>query len=217
MNKVSAAIANRANKIAIIPKIKSLSKILLIASSLLATSAMAVLVHPKADRTSGAADAASDQADQRHVLINWDVFKTIISYVEGSVNFKVAQPVTVGVKAGAWFYGGTDDDGDDYGSSGRVWNVAVKMTYAFNHHVMQSGWLVSPYVGYAHSAAGTGLLAADESSSISVGVPFLYQWMWNSGFNMQLGAGPSYSKIKMGQGSFQGAGLTASYSLGFAF
>lgn len=181
-------------------------------------AAQAALVHPKADRAPAAADHASDQADMRRFNLQWDVLKTVFGYVSGSANFKVAQAVAVGLGAGTWMYGDTNTDtGESHDGFGHIWDLTARMSYAFNGHVMQSGWLLSPFIGYAHASTKDLNGQAEDDHGLTIGVPFYYQWMWDSGFNMQLGIGPAYSDIRTGSASFKGAGLTGGFTLGYAF
>ena len=195
------------------------SLMLMSIAGLFSQAAQAELVHPKADRAPAAADHASDQADQRVVNIKWNALSTLVGYLSGSVNVKVSQPITVGIRAGSFMYGEDGTDKDDRAPQfGDIWDIAATMSYAFNHHVMQSGWLVSPYVGFAR-AKYTAIIDDTKRTehSISVGVPFMYQWMWNSGFNIQLGIGPSYSDVRQGSASLKGVGLTGGFTIGGAF
>lgn len=200
---------------------KKLATALVLAGSLGAASASMALVSVKTDNT---ADLAA--ADTQRVNVQWNVLSTLVGEISGDVNLKVSKPFSVGITGSYWAWGLDEDSFDDMSA----WSLGVQASYAFNGDIMASGWQVSPTVKYLHTKNTLGDQAASlkdhdynnetTDSSLYVALPFVYQWMWPGGFNMQLGIGPGYSTSKKSIGKligYKGPTLDFRYSIGFAF
>lgn len=136
--------------------------------------------------------------------IEWNVVPTVIGYASASANVKILPAVAAGV------FGGVETWSTRHHT--QAYNIGAQLSYALNGNYMSDGWLLSPFAGYVyykennHSATtgfNTGLLAS-------------YQWIWNSGFNVQLGIGPAYGSVKTGVTQTKGIYPTFAFNLGYA-
>ncbi|MBN2758304.1 MAG: DUF3575 domain-containing protein [Bacteroidales bacterium] len=91
-----------------------------------------------------------------------------------------------------------------------------------------AGFYVNPQVGYSSNkfesidVLGTGETETYKTSSINIGVEVGYQWVWDSGFALDLGIGPKYYTMSgdTEQASFSGtSGILPSltFAIGYAF
>ena len=203
------------------------------------TSGMALQVQTEAEVAPGAAQHFADTSLTKHVNITYNVLSTLIGTLAGSAEFKVAQPFSVGI-TGAYMFSDyisssdSNSDNADLNSNKPNWgyySIGAFATFAFNKNVMASGWLVQPTVSYANLSwddtdTYTNTSSRATASGLQLAVPFIYQWMWDGGFNMRLGIGPSYNWVKssatrpdgsVANGTARGLGITGMFTIGYAF
>jgi len=99
-----------------------------------------------------------------------------------ALDYKISPAITIGPTGKYFAYGA---------SSG--FEAGIQMNYALNGDVLSRGWLVNTYVQYYQSNYNH----KRQNSSSVVGANLNYQWIWDSGFNLQLGTGLTYTTIKL--------------------
>jgi len=136
----------------------------------------------------------------------------------GNFNVKYEKPLnsSSSIQLGAnYFYKFLGVELNGYG-------IEAGFRYYFTHSKKEipTGFYVMPEVQY--SAVGSGV---DKLSVISVGAEVGYQWAFESGFTIDLGAGPLYNIINMDEANTT-AGLsytdnyvfpTLTFAIGYAF
>ena len=213
--------------------IKQVASAALIAG--ISSSSFAALVSTVDEVSPGSKLTFAQQSETKKVNITYNVLSTIIGTLAGSAEFRVSQPVSVGITGSYWFSPTTSsDDATKNGYSiydVSYYTIGAFATFAFNKNVMASGWLVQPTISWGELAwkyndyHDTGV-ESNDVGGFQLSLPFIYQWMWDGGFNMRLGIGPSYSLLggtsnqpdgSVTNGSARGLGLTGMFTIGYAF
>ncbi len=130
----------------------------------------------------------------------------IVGQAAANFNIKVSDKISVGPSAKYYAYGkykGYELGADmKIGLGGGVFNDRV--------------WLFNPYAEFVHSDIENSLVK--KENGVQVGANLLYQWMWDSGVNMQAGVGVLYASqtplIAIGNSHIA---ATATYTIGYAF
>lgn len=80
-----------------------------------------------------------------------------------------------------------------------------------------AGFYVNPLVSYAFGKKKNDNSTSDKASLFSVGAALGYQWVWDSGFVLDLNIGPGYSILTIGDEVTKGISPVASFAIGYAF
>ncbi len=147
----------------------------------------------------------TDQSNLAHKRFNieWNVLPTVIGYASGSANVKILPAVAVGA------YGGVETWATEHAT---MYNFGGQITYALNGEYMSDGWLLTPFIGYVYYKENNHT----ATNGVSGGVIASYQWIWKSGFNVQLGIGPGYASTKTGAAKIKGLYPAIAFNLGYA-
>jgi len=186
--------------------------------SVLATSANAAVSSASASQqvSAGVMPAV---VKNKSFNVQSSILSDLIGAVNLNVNFRLSPAFTAGPTAEYWSL--SESDGDGGTGSVRLWSVGAQAEYAFNGDIMRDGVLLNPYVAY--NAAENVNASKYGVSGISAGALVQYQWIWQSGFNVQLGVGAGYSTVKTSSPATEGSGEVnathgvASVELGYAF
>ena len=127
-----------------------------------------------------------------------------IGWTGAAVDLKVNPALTLGPTLKYFTYG-----------SNNGYEVGATLNYALNGEVFSSGWLVNPYAEYYQSNYNH---KKDHSSGV-FGANLMYQWMWDNGFNLQLGGGLVYTTLKqpLGIGGSENIHPNFDFTLGYSF
>jgi hypothetical protein len=126
--------------------------------------------------------ALYDKIHHRQYNLRFSVPGLFVGWTGFALDYKISPAVTIGPTAKYFAYGA---------NSG--FETGVQMNYALNGDVLSRGWLVNPYLQYYQSNYNH----KHQNSSGVVGTNLAYQWIWDNGFNLQLGAGLVYTTIKL--------------------
>lgn len=107
------------------------------------------------------------------------------------------------------------------GTSISAFGCAVDYRYYFTHakKAVPSGFYINPEIMFQ---GGMVDLENDKNSlyRFGLGAEIGYQWVWDSGFTIDLGIGPMYNIVKTNSSSFEKLGFplpSATLGVGFAF
>ena len=93
--------------------------------------------------------------------------------------------------------------------------------YYFTHinKPVPGGFYINPLAKMSFGSATNDDGDTYDAKSVGVGVELGYQWVWTSGFVLDLGIGPMYSKVKGANDSegFTGTLPSATLAIGYAF
>jgi hypothetical protein len=198
-------------------------------TSLICSTSFADLVST-VDETSpnSAQKTAQEFATGKNINITYNIFSTLIGTLAGSVEYKISKPVSLGVTGAYMFNDYVNDDSNTNTGGLKYYSIGAFATFAFNKNVMATGWLIQPTVEYADVSYtdNTQINPNVDLNGVSIEAPFIYQWMWDSGFNMRLGLGPAYTWLhgstdsnnpgSSTNGTASGLGLTGMFTLGYA-
>ena len=81
------------------------------------------------------------------------------------------------------------------------------------------GFYINPQVAFSYGSVTDDDGIKYDARSIGVGAEIGYQWVWESGFTLDLGIGPMYSKVTGADDSegFNGTLPSATLAIGYAF
>jgi hypothetical protein len=92
--------------------------------------------------------------------------------------------------------------------------------YYFTHAKKQvpGGFYINPQVTFAFGSVTNDANETYSASTVGFGAELGYQWVWESGFVLDLGIGPMYTSAK-GEGDDDLSGImpSATLAIGFAF
>ncbi|WP_119343670.1 hypothetical protein [Facilibium subflavum] len=161
------------------------------------------MVQNKTDHEPDAVELNKAFSDKKF-NIEWNVIPTMIGFISANANYKFLPSSAIGIYGAYWTWGGKDTT---------VANIGVQYSYAVNGNYMSSGWLIKPFAGYAY-----GKDSGDSSvGGFMAGAMVSYQWLWDSGFNMQLGVGPMYVSNKGSMFDSSGVLPTFEFNIGYSF
>jgi len=98
----------------------------------------------------------------------------------------------------------------------------LNVNYSLSGDLFSDGWVLNPYVEYARTNYEQPFDASGvrkKKGTGVVGANMLYEWIWNSGFNVMVGLGLEYARERipvtsMGKSDFH---PTFEFTLGYAF
>lgn len=139
--------------------------------------------------------------------------------IGAEVDFKVGESMTVGPSLGILSTSlGT--------TSLNAYQIGARANFYLSGPAISDGWFAAPYASFLPMTIKSGNASASWSS-FSAGALFGYQWVWESGFNMDVGLGASYystaSSVTADDGSslsvpgFSGILPAFEWSVGYAF
>ena len=125
----------------------------------------------------------------------------LIGLFNADIDFKVTDTVTVGPQLSYlnWSLGST---------SVKAYGIGARANFYLSGPVFTDGWYAAPAVAMAFASAKNSTDSASYSA-VNVSGLFGYQWVWASGFNINLGFGASYSARPSSVDGIDISGLSA--------
>lgn len=190
----------------------------LVALSLAISSVAFADVAPVVSEMSSTSTASSYELKRVNITVSPLGF--IIGSFGGGVDFGVSDRITLGAY-GSYLSRNIADvyvQGGDVGARARFYLTGPRLS---------SGWYLSPSVGYTTVSIGAGRRSISVDGPEAKGI-IGYQWVFDNGINIALGAGLTYRALtpktvsQDGQqrkliSSLNGIGFASEVSLGFAF
>lgn len=112
----------------------------------------------------------------------------LVGYINAEVDFGLGENFTLGPSLGYWSL-----------SSGvlklSATNIGVRGNYYLSGKRISDGWFLGPTLTYLSVSLKETILGVEytaSSSAFAIGAVFGYQWVWESGFNMNLAVGGGY-------------------------
>jgi len=108
-----------------------------------------------------------------------------IGRIGGALEFRLNKSWSIGPTLRYWAAG--DFEG---------LNAGVSASYALNRDLDKNGWLVNPYMEYVRDNYNSDGDDGEKETGIETGANLMYQWMWDTGVNIQAGIGIEYSSLE---------------------
>ena len=104
---------------------------------------------------------------------------------------------------------------DDVKSGG----VGLGYRYYFTHlkKEVPTGFYINPQASFSFGSTLDDYKSRESATSLGLGAEIGYQWVWSSGFTLDLGIGPMYSTISSNGVAASGFVPSATLSIGYAF
>ena len=97
--------------------------------------------------------------------------------------------------------------------------VGFGYRYFFTHLKTEvpTGFYVNPQASFSFGSTLDDYESRESATSLGLGAEIGYQWVWSSGFTLDLGIGPMYSTISSNGVAASGFVPSATLSIGYAF
>ena len=97
--------------------------------------------------------------------------------------------------------------------------VGLGYRYYFTHlkKEVPTGFYINPQASFSFGSAKVDNSSKESLSILGLGAEIGYQWVWSSGFTLDLGIGPMYSIASSNGLSASGLLPSATLSIGYAF
>lgn len=149
----------------------------------------------------------------RNVNITIDPLSMILGIFDAGADFRVNSNLTLG---GYFKFASYEFTNSSLTGSSRLtaYGGGAKMHYYLTNNALEDSWYVSPSIGFMPVQT-----FGSTQSVFSTGTTIGYQWVYNSGFNMNLGFGVQYISISsdMTDSYLRGIIPAAEFRMGFAF
>ncbi|MBI4925577.1 MAG: DUF3575 domain-containing protein [Bdellovibrio sp.] len=170
--------------------------------------------------------AADHSAKTFNVRVN--ALPLIIGYINADLDVGISDGFTVGPSGTLWSLSSGD-------ISYTILGFGVRGNYFFNGKRYTDGFYAGPFANYMSTSGKTTSAGVEYTATIGTikgGLLLGYHWIWDAGFNMQLGLGGAYSSTgdavtyKSSTGatksvstasSLKGFGPAFEWTLGFVF